>query len=668
MLLVWLLPLTATGGAVGAAVTAGSPGATVETAHAVSGPTETTPTRELVLTKEVRLTPDRPGEITVTLRYETPTDLTGLRVELPESGTAMAGRGFSEGDGRYVWDGRTRTPTLTYRLSVNETSESAGPIARDGDYLFADAGPWALVRTPQVGMSWTGRSEISLSRSTTVAGPGAVGDGIMYLGEAREYQRTAHGQTFRLVVPASASLAERPADVFDALAASADALRVGDRDPEVFMVAAPTGSVEWAVDGLQSGESAFWVRDRSRLDAANNVWIHEYVHTRQDHELTPETRWFTEASATYYAALFALEQGSIDYETFRSRLALGERATDAEAILTTPSTWNGVAPYTKGALVAGELDRATRLATTDASLQTVFRRMNAHDGPVTRADLRAMIRATAGSRVAALSDEYTASAATPSMWGRAEHQRTFDTPLPNVGYAFADPGTDSAFSVSGPYRTGAIGATGPIRLATGETLTATILVSNTGAGTGEYEARARVNGATVARDEGTLAANETKRWQVQHAFTSPGEYALQVGESMVDVVVSPPATPTVSRFSSDTADPIVGDRLVLTATVRNADAVPAASNLTLFEDGSPVETRRVVLGPGENRTLAFERTPDTAGTSRYRLGDRNLTVTVRQPPTASDATQGSTAGSGPGFGAGVAALVVLASLAARVRG
>ena len=137
---------------------------------------------------------------------------------------------------------------------------------------------------------------------------------------------------------------------------------------------------------------------------------------------------------------------------------------------------------------------------------------------------------------------------------------------------------------------------------------------------------------------------------------------------MVEVVVRPPATPAVTRLSTDTADPVAGDSFALTATVRNADAVPSASNLTLFENGTPVETRRVLLGPGENRTLAFERTPGTAGTHRYRLGDRNLTVTVRQPPTTSDATGGSTDGSGPGFGAGLAALVVLVSLAARARG
>lgn len=669
VLSVLFLLLTATGGVTGVSSTTDVVASTTETTTVDARPSTVSAPRTLALTKEVHLTPERPGEITVTARYDTPSNLAALRVELPGDGTATATRGFTERDGRFVWDERTRTPTITYRLSVNETKEATGPIAGDGDYIFVDVGPWALARTPQVATewSWTGPDEVSITKSTTVAGSGAVGDEVVYLGEFEEYRRTAHGQTFRLVVPAQAALAEQPSDVLDAVAETADAMRVGDRDPRVFMVAAPTDSVEWAVNGLQTGESDLWVRDRSRLDTAANVWVHEYVHTRQDHALTAEARWFTEASATYYAALFALEGGHVDYQAFRTRLAVGERQTHAEAILANPSTWDGVAPYTKGALVAGELDRQTRLATTGNSLQTVFRRMNAHDGQVTQSDLRGIVRTAGGAHVAGLLDEYTTTTATPSMWGRNDHVRAFDTRLPDIEYGFDDRPNTSAFRVTGPYRTGTIDAARPIQLATGETLTATVLISNTGTAAGEYEARASVNGGTVARRNGTLAANETTRWPVSHAFTDPGEYVLSVGAATVELVVRPPATPTVERLSNDPVNPVAGDTITLTATLTNDDSLPAAANLALSENGTPVETRHVVLGPDENRTLAFERTPKSAGTYRYRLGNRTLTVSVSEPQArvseGSGARNGSrsptgTAGSGPGFGIVLTVLVL----------
>ena len=680
VLVLWTLLLApaATGGA--AAEPAMGDGFHPTAGNATVAPTSAaTATETLSLTKELQLTPARPGEITVTLRYDTPSSLASLRVTLPDDATVTGTRGFAADDDRYAWDERTSVPTLTYRLPVNETRDAAGPFAGRGDYLFVDAGSWALVRTPQVTTEWSvwrrpGVDEVPLSTSTTVAGSGVVGDEIVYLGEYQTHERTAHGQTLRLVEPASADLAEPPAAIFDAVVDASDAMRVGDRDSSVFMIAAPTDGVQWAVNGLQTGDADFWARDRSRLDTADNVWIHEYVHTRQDYDLAAETRWVTEASATYYAALFALERDQIDFRTFSSRLGLGSHSSYAEAILSDTSTWDQVAPYTKGALVAGEIDRRTRLAKPDDSLQTVFRKINAHDGTVRQSGLRRMVGSAGGSSVATLFDRYTATTDGPEMRDRTAHLRAFETRLPNVSYRLDAATNGTGLRVAGPYRSGAVGEGRPIRLATGETLTADVLVSNTGTAAGEYDARALVDDVTVARETGTLAPNATTRWPVSHTFTDAGEYTLTVGESQVDIVVSPPATPTVDRLSADVSDPVTGQNVTLTATVRNDDGVPAASNLTLSRNGRAVETRRVVLAPGEHRTPAFTLTHRTAGTYRYRLGSQNLTLTVREPSTptvagSANATATDSSGSGGGFGVGLAvlALALVGVAAARRR-
>ncbi|WP_136717922.1 hypothetical protein [Halorientalis salina] len=666
-LFVVLLGLSLTGSATAQSASAGGTLPTVENGS-VDQPSGSAASSTLALGKELQLSPAQPGEITVTLRYDTPSNLAGLRVELPEDTTVAGTQGFTERDGEYVWDKRTSVPTLTYRLSVNRTREASGPFAGSGDYLFVDAGSWALVRKPQVSTGWSQPFDenITLTKSTTVDGSGAVGDELAYLGEYREYQRSAHGQRFRLVVPEHADMAAQPDEVLDSVATASDALRVGDRDSSVFMIAAPTDSVQWGVNGLQTGESDFWARDRSRLDSADNVWIHEYVHTRQDYEPAAETRWFTEASATYYAALFALEADRIDYRTFRNRLALGERAADTDAVLSDTSTWEEVAPYTKGALVAGELDRRTRLANTDNSLQTAFRRVNSHEGTVGQLDFRSAIRSAGGADVTTLWDRYTTTTATPSMWDRNAHARAFETRLPNVSYQFGATTNASVIRVTGPYRTGTVGEQRPVRLATGETLTADVIVSNTGTAAGEYEATARLDGTTIAQQNGTLDANATTRWPVTHTFTDAGTYALSVGDRQIEVVVTPPATPAVERLTADGSDPVAGDTVTLDATVRNDDAVPAAGNLSLSQDGETVDTRRVVLTPGETRTLSFERTVDAAGDTRFELGDRNLTLTVREPSTPagtdSGGSDGASSGDGPGFGVGSALVGLTLSL------
>jgi hypothetical protein len=317
---------------------------------------------------------------------------------------------------------------------------------------------------------------------------------MAFLGDHREVTRTANGQTFRLIIPARATLAESPASILDSMTSASNTLQVGDRDDHVFMVAAPTKSTRWGVRGLQTGDSDLWVRDIERLDAADNVWLHEYVHTRQDYTAAPEVRWFTEASATYYAALLTLEQDRVGFEAFRTRLALGTRTLDTNAVLADPATWDTVAPYTKGALVAGELDRETRTATERTrSFQNVFSQLNSHGGTVTGSAFREMVRQVGGDSTASIARRYTTSQDTPPMWDQTVHSNTFGTTPTRIGYRLPAPASASGYRVSGPYRTGEIGGGRPRQLVVGETLTVNGHASSVGGAAGKCGARLIVN-------------------------------------------------------------------------------------------------------------------------------------------------------------------------------
>ncbi len=48
------------------------------------------------------------------------------------------------------------------------------------------------------------------------------------------------------------------------MANASNALRVGDRDEQVFVVAAPSGAVEWGVEGYQIGDADMWVQSGKR--------------------------------------------------------------------------------------------------------------------------------------------------------------------------------------------------------------------------------------------------------------------------------------------------------------------------------------------------------------------------------------------------------------------
>jgi len=620
------------------------------------------------LTRELRLTPDRPGEIRVRFRFDVPDSVTELETGLPQAATVTGTAGFSFRDGKYVWDGETDNPSVTVRLPANETREASGPLTGRGNYLFVDTGQWALVRVPQASVSVRSFGQVSFERESTVDGPGAASQAVAFLGEHTQHQRTAHGQTFRLIVPERASLAESPGDILEAVAGAADAMRVGDRDETVFMVAAPTSGVGWAVQGLQTGDADLWVRDTERLASADNVWIHEYVHTRQDYQPATDVGWFTEASATYYAALLALEGGYVSFEDFRRRIGRGTEPRTANAILADPDTWNEIAPYLKGALVAGELDRRSRLA--GGTLRTVFRRMNADGDTVTAGEFREFVTDAGDTDVAAAADRYTTTDAVPSMWTSVGHQEAFGTPVPRIEYQFPDTADADGFRVDGPYRTDAVGGDRPVRLATGERFEVDVVVRNAGDASGEFDARLSAGGEQLGRETGVLAPGEQRTFTFAHTFESAGEYRLSVDGARVGVSVRDPPEPAVLGLRANASRVVAGGTVELAATVHNRQSLPAVGTLALARDGATVESREVVLASGVERTETFVQSLDTPGTYRFEVANRTESVTVDPEPTdtPTETTADATGSTGDGPAPGPATTLLVATLAALALG
>ncbi|MFC7138863.1 CARDB domain-containing protein [Halosimplex aquaticum] len=622
-------------------------------------------------TQEFRLTPEKRGEVTVVQRYQVPDRVAALKPRLPEDVTVTATKGFSHAEGTtYEWDGNTSAPQITFTLRVNETRDLAGPEGARGRYLFVDAGEWALFRKPSIPTSWSwrGAEPIGITRESTTAGPGHVGEWMAYMGTVQTYERRAHGQRFQLVVPDRAALAESPDSILDTFAASADQLRVGDRDDEVVAFAAPTTTVQWGVRGLQYGDSDMWIRDAEPLATAENTWIHEYVHTRQDFETASSAKWTTEAFATYYAALLAMEQGHADYDAVRDVFRQGTRQPQSDAVLTDPSTWTNAANYLKGSLVAADTDRRIRLATDQSrSLQAVFSTLNAHPGPVDQRAVFESVGTVAGPEVRRAAVTYASTARTPDLWSRAAHGEAFGSTPARVGIGLAD--APDALAVGGPYRNASLD--GPdVALFAGETLTVTGAVTNTGDAAAEYEARFVVDDRVVATEAGTIRPGERVTHAFERTFTEPGEHTLAVGSDEVTVEVHDPASATVTDFSANRTALSAPGAVTFTATVSNTHDVPARGNVTIRGPNGPIIDRDVALGPGESRTVSGVARLGR-GEYEFTVGDADaLTVTVGQTVgdggggggSGQDGDGGST-GFGPGFGPVTALVAVLAALA-----
>jgi len=505
-------------------------------------PTPLSTHNELRLTTTLDRTPDRVGEITATVTADIPSQFTELTLELPEGARVVATSGFTRtADGTVAWDSNSDPATVTYRIDATVRSAADQPGA-EGTYRFADTANWSLVELPSVG-DISGRivgDDPEIVRETAIDGPGVAGDRIAFLGSYEERTQTAHGQQFTLVVPEAAALEAEPREIFASVTTASDRLRVGGRDDEVLMIAAPTGDIEWAVRGIQTGDSDFWVRADEPLDTPANNWVHEYVHTRQDYSAATDARWITEATATYYAALLTLEADRVEFDRFQRFLAQGENEPQATAVMTDPDTWENFANYRKGALVAGDLDRRIRVATDgEASLDTVIRAINSHDGELTARDVSGYIDRIAGEGVASEAEAATTAPTVDAVWGSDAHVAAFGGDPARFAFRFAD---DTPLSVNGTSRS-LPAADENLTVAVNETVSVGVTVENVGGTTGEYQLPFEVGDYGTTRT-GRLAPGETTTHRFDQRFTEPGSYRIAVGGEEIRVTATENATTT----------------------------------------------------------------------------------------------------------------------------
>lgn len=603
-------------------------------------------------TTELALTPEEPGAVDVAVSFTVPDSVSQIRTRLPQAATEVQSEGFENiGNTTWEWERGEGSPTLQFTLDANVTGSAATlPRTHEGPgFLFVDTGDWALVDVPRMPTQWLRSGPpVSFEDEVTIQGEGATGGEMAYLGPYDAHTRTAHGQTFRLIVPEEATLGPTASAVLDSLAHASDMLRVGERDPEVVMFAVPE-DLSWGARGLAGGSDAWVVADES-LDQAFNPWIHEYVHTRQEYLPTVETRWTVEATATYYATLFTLQQDLIDYDTFRAQLARGTESPVSETVLEAPASWRGGTPYLKGSLVWGTLDYRLRQATDgQRAAAAVLSAFNEEDDRVTETDFLETVEQFGGTQVAELLARYTQTEDTPETWSAEAHSETFGTEPARFAYE----AVGTPVSVSGPYRN----VSGlPSAVVVGETISVTVEVTNLGDIQGTYETPFQVNGRTIEILRGTLVPGASQRITTSYTFEEAGVVTVTLGSVPVDVRVAEPAKPSVTSLSANVTTLSGPGTVAVTVTFSNEEDWPAGAEVPVTVDNETVTTLEPRLPPGNSETTTVTLTLSEPGTHAIAIGDRNVSVAVQE-----------SGASGPGYGVvpTVVALLVLVAVLTR---
>ncbi len=349
------------------------------------------------------------------IRYEltmaSTAGLERLTVFVGSSGRVVTATGLeSEARGqrtRLAWTGESDRVRLV--VETGRTGTAGG--TESGESFNGE--DWSLGSVPFVQVQWRAVGSSTVRHARPLGEPvgaleddsvGIYGDRYALLGETTERTRTVDGQRIRLVSPTGTELDPDRDRLLSVLATASRQLAVGDRDDEVLLLALP--------DPARRGGESFpirdegWVSANEPVDTPNSVWLHEYVHTRQSFRLADDMQWFREASAEYYAARLAYEQGLASEQELHDHID----GRGIDAALTDSSTWdNSRVPYRKGARVLALVDENVRASTDgERSLEDVFRRLNEHEGTVSYTDFKRIVAAVAGHSMDAWLDRYVA--------------------------------------------------------------------------------------------------------------------------------------------------------------------------------------------------------------------------------------------------------------------
>ncbi|MBS3760803.1 MAG: hypothetical protein KGY43_04955 [Halodesulfurarchaeum sp.] len=622
--------------------------------------------------------PAEPGVIAAEMRFDIPDQIVELTSEIPDSASVTAADGFEPtGDGNYSWDGDTVDPSIRLSLSVNRTgayhlkSAARGQVTEtfgaksqasetEPGLMFVDTGDWAIASVPPAGVYWSAYESdptVSFASETAVAGSGVAGDRMVFLGTHTKATRSIDGQSVSVVVPEAATLESSTVDILGYFEAASPHLPNSPVRRSV-VIAAPT-TVDWGPYGL-ADRTDTWIRADQPIDEPGSVWLHEFVHLRQNFTTATDARWIREGMPEYYAALLTLEQGHIDFEAFSGHLDRGTQSRYEDVVLSRPDTWTSLANYAKGALVYGTLDRRIRLDSEQTvSARAVFESMNEHDQPIDQAYLDSAVSDLATDETRRDVEGYITTTQTPEMWSQTAHQAAFGAAPPDINASIG------SLDITGPYRNDTVDII-PV-LVPGETVSVPITITNEGEETGSYERILILNETVVATTSGSLDGGESTSVSLAHTIAEPGPKTLTTGATPWNFSVKEPATPVVTELTVSEAAVEVDSEVTIFTTVLNERSWPATGMVPITIDGTPLKEWDIRLTGGEAVERTASATFEKAGTYQISAGTETVTVTVTDPSkttsgvppdsqsplTPTSSTMGSkTATETPGFTAG----------------
>ncbi len=173
----------------------------------------------------------------------------------------------------------------------------------------------------------------------------------------------------------------------------------------------------------------------------------------------------------------------------------------------------------------------------------------------------------------------------------------------------------------------------PAEVNTGESVSISAKVANTGDLAGSYEVSLRIDNATVAIKEVTLKGGASEEITFTIAEDVAGTYAVTVDGLSGEFVVRGPATFVASELSITPAEVAIDEGVTISTLITNTSDLAGSYKVSLRIDNITVATKKVTLKGGASEEVTFTIAEDVAGTYAVTVDGLSGEFVVREPAT-----------------------------------
>ena len=171
----------------------------------------------------------------------------------------------------------------------------------------------------------------------------------------------------------------------------------------------------------------------------------------------------------------------------------------------------------------------------------------------------------------------------------------------------------------------------PATVNIGETVTISLVVTNTGGKSGSYIVTLDINGVKEADETVTVAAGDSQEVSFSVTKEDAGIYSVAVAELTGSFTVAAPGVFSVSDLSLQPTQVKPGEAVTISASVANTGSKPGSYTVVLKIDGVKEAEKTVTIAAGESLDVSFSVTKEEADTYTVTVDGLSGSFTVVAP-------------------------------------